>query len=136
MKCNLAPIARSASTCRLSHSDVRSRPVPPHDELGSTGPRDLSFPQPHAGAAAVLRDELDPGRFERGAHLVHAADTSILTSFKAIDGIPSNAGCFGEIEGAPIEGCAPHTALNWLHVVFLSPKSIDSNLVMALPLMV
>ncbi|WP_165848430.1 hypothetical protein [Mesorhizobium delmotii] len=98
--------------------------------------RASSFPQPYPGAAAVLRDKLDTGRFERSAHLIDTADASILTSFKAIYGIPSNAGCFGEIERAPIEGCAPHTALNWLHVVFLSPKSIDSNLVMALPIMV
>ncbi|WP_176476894.1 hypothetical protein [Mesorhizobium sp. WSM4313] len=79
------------------------------------------LPQPHTSAAAVFWDELDAGGLEGRAHLVHAADPSILACFEPIDRIASDACRLGKVEGAPIEGCTPHAALNWLHVVLLSP---------------
>ncbi|MER8990044.1 hypothetical protein [Mesorhizobium sp. M0678] len=94
------------------------------------------LPKPHAWTLAILCDEDDAGRFEGGAHLVDTADASILAGLKTVDRIASNAGRFGKVEGAPIEGCTPHSALNWLHMVCLSPNSVDIKSGVTLPLMV
>ena len=73
------------------------------------------FLQPHAGAAAILRNEFDAGLLKSGAHAVDRRQLDPLATLETSHGVGGNLRQIGEFDDAEIQSGSGHSALDGRH---------------------
>lgn len=115
----MVPLIRSTSRATFALARVRLHFVV-FDDAGFTVRQMMRgrLPEPHTGAAAVLGDELDAGRFQRALEFCKRVwITSRLAGLKIGDCIAVNTRVCGKVTDTPIHQASGGSYLCACHMV-------------------
>jgi hypothetical protein len=120
--CRLSVRGRLSVGCRLSvrsgrqqqrdsdenpaHGRAHRTPSPKQGSWRPASPPSIRLPEPHARPLAVLGDELDAGRFERGAEQAAIQVRRRQAVFVLSDNPLAHAHMSGDLGSRPAEQCA------------------------------